>query len=273
MISERIITMLDHEISTFYLPLGKVKAILSIPHSGEHIPNEFKEYLTDDLRALSEDVDYKVHELIDIDLMVENGIAVLVSNIHRTCVDLNRSEDLAIIAWKNNSKGVKLQIKDVSDEIKTHLLNKYHVPYFYKLKATIDNLLISQKNPVVIDLHSMPSRPTDYHLRVTPDQPKVRPEFCVSDIEGLSCTKEFIDNMQKELLVFSKEVTQNIPYYGGHITRWINKEYPQVQNIQIEISRAIYMDEDMKKLNPEMVKSLRPNLTAALINQFKKFIQ
>jgi N-formylglutamate deformylase len=265
--------MLDHEISNFYLPLGKVQAILSIPHSGEHIPEEFKEYLTDDLRALAEDVDYKVHELIDINQLVDNGIAVLVSNIHRTCVDLNRSEELAIIAWKKNSKGIKLQTKEMDEDLRVKLLNKYHVPYFYKLKATIDNLLLTQKKPVVIDLHSMPSRPTEYHLRVTPNQPLIRPDFCVSDIEGLSCTKDFIDNMQSQLMTFSKNVTQNIPYYGGHITRWINKEYPQVENIQIEISREIYMDEIRKELNSKLVSSLKPNLTKALISQFKKFIQ
>lgn len=266
--------MLDTEISTFYLPKeGKIKALLSIPHSGEFIPDEFKEYLTPELRLLAEDVDYKVNELVDIDLLNDNGIAVLVSNIHRTCVDLNRSEDLAIIAWKKNSKGHELQVKEYDEEFRERMLSKYHRPYFYKLKSTIDSLFNNFKHPVIIDLHSMPSRPTEYHLKITPDQPKVRPDFCVSDISGVSCTPDFINNMTNELLRFSDNVTQNIPYYGGHITRHIQAMYPESQNIQIEISRGIYMDEDKKELIDELVNELKPRLTDALIKQFEKFTQ
>ena len=131
---------------------------------------------------------------------------------------------------------------------------------------------MDQKRPVVIDLHSMPSRPTEYHLKITPDQPKIRPDFCVSDISGVSCSKNFIDHMCKELESFSKNVTQNIPYFGGHITRHIQANYPDTQNIQIEISRGIYMDEDKKCLKDDLVKELKPKLTRAIINQFSKFI-
>ncbi len=264
--------MLNKEISKFYLPKGPVKAILSIPHSGEDFPSEFKGYLTQDIRALQEDVDYKVHELVNIEELNNSGVAVLVSSIHRTCIDLNRSEDLAVIAWKKNSKGIQLEIKEMNSEFKEKLLDKYHKPYFYQLKSTIETLLETQLKPVVIDLHSMPSRPTEYHLKVTPNQPRIRPHFCVSDIEGLSCSKEFIESMENELKSFTPEVTQNIPYYGGHITRWLNKEFPEIENIQIEISRDIYMNETDKTLIKEKVDNLKPKLTQALINQFNKFI-
>jgi len=264
--------MLDTEISTFFIPDGKIKGLVSIPHSGEFIPEEFKKYLTEDLRLLAEDVDYKVNELVDINELNNNNIAVLVSNVHRTCVDLNRSEDLAIIAWKKNSKGHVLEVNEFDKDFQEAMLTKYHRPYFYKIKSTVDNLFIDQKRPVIIDLHSMPSRPTEYHLKVTPDQPKIRPDFCVSDISGVSCSKDFIDHMCEELGSFSKNVTQNIPYYGGHITRHIQANFPDSQNIQIEISRGIYMDEDKKELKDELVKELKPKLTRAIINQFSKFI-
>ena len=78
--------------------------------------------------------------------------------------------------------------------------------------------------------------------------------------------------MCKELESFSKNVTQNIPYFGGHITRHIQANYPDTQNIQIEISRGIYMDEDKKCLKDDLVKELKPKLTRAIINQFSKFI-
>lgn len=260
------------EIFNFYLPESNPIALISIPHSGENFPLEFNEYLTKDLRALAEDVDYKVDELVDIKELNKNGIAVLVSNIHRTAVDLNRSEDLAIIAWKKNSQGVKLQTKDFDEKFKEDMLNKYHRPYFYVLKSSIERLFESFKRPVIIDLHSMPSKPTEYHLKVTPDQPKVRPHFCISDISGQSCSKEFIDSMESFIKEFDKDTTQNIPYYGGHITRYIQDKFPLTNNIQIEISREIYMDELERSLITDKVNFLKPRLTQALIKQVSKFI-
>ena len=88
---------LDHPqknpIFDFYAPLGsKYLGLLSIPHSGETIPAEFEKFLSGDLKAYKEDVDFKVNELVDIRKLQEAGVAVLVAHVHRICVDLNRAE-------------------------------------------------------------------------------------------------------------------------------------------------------------------------------------
>ena len=117
------------------------------------------------------------------------------------------------------------------------------------------------------ETHSETQRLT--HLKVTPNQDKERPEFCVSDIEGLSCTKDYIDGTCKELNEFSSSVTQNKPYFGGHITRHINATFQRINNIQIEINRSIYMDEDLRVLKEILVNELKPNLTRALLKVYK----
>ncbi|MCT4640650.1 MAG: N-formylglutamate amidohydrolase [Bacteriovoracaceae bacterium] len=260
------------DILTFYPPKKNIIGFISIPHSGMHIPQEFKDYITNDNSILNEDVDYMVHQLIDIEQLNQAGVAVLVSHIHRTCVDLNRSEDLAIVAWKKNSKQKQIEIKAMGPKLNELMLKKYHRPYFKLIDSTIDNLLQNLKIPSIIDLHSMPSKPTEYHLKITPNQPKHRPDFCISDISGISCEKKFIDHIYHDLAAHYPNITQNVPYYGGYITRYIHQKYDKsVNNIQIEIGRHIYMDEQKKELIKTKVDKLRPILTRSLIDQFIRF--
>ena len=262
---------MTNEIFRFYPAKSSNIGILSIPHSGEVIPEEFQAFLTKDSKSLACDVDYKVDHLVDIEALNQAGISVIVSNIHRTCVDLNRSQKDSVLNWKKNSHGVTLVENEPDEKQRSILEAKYHTPYFEMLKTMINKLhKETDKNISFIDLHSMPSKPTEYHLKVTPNQPKVRPDFCVSDIEGLSCEKKYIDEVCELLANFSSAVTQNIPYYGGHITRFINSEYERINNIQIEISRAIYMDEKEKVLKLDLVDKLKPNLTKTLIDHFKQ---
>ena len=260
----------ENEIFRYYPPKNDYIGILSIPHSGEVIPNEFKEFITSDMKILSRDVDFRVDALVDIEELTNQGIAVIVSNIHRTCIDLNRSSDKCVLNWKSNSFDEQIVLKEPSPKTQGFFVGKYHAPYFEMLKTMINELHKKTKKDIsLIDLHSMPSTPTEYHLKVTPNQDKERPEFCVSDIEGLSCTKDYIDGTCKELNEFSSSVTQNKPYFGGHITRHINATFQRINNIQIEINRSIYMDEDLRVLKEILVNELKPNLTRALLKVYK----
>jgi N-formylglutamate amidohydrolase len=258
------------ETFRYYAPKNKYIGILSIPHSGESIPTEFNGYLTPNTRDLNCDVDYRVDHLVDIERLNNEGIAVIVSNIHRTCVDLNRSPDICVLTWKKNSKGKQIVIKEPTVEQNNLMVLKYHTPYFEMLRTMITELhKKTSKNISLVDLHSMPSEATEYHLKVTPNQPRFRPDFCVSDIEGLSAEKTFIEQACKSLEVFSKNVKANFPYYGGYITRHIHKEFKRINNIQIEISRALYMDEEKKELITEKSTPLKKDLTEALIELYK----
>lgn len=259
-----------NEVFQYYPPKNNYIGILSIPHSGEAIPEEFKEYITDDLTILAKDVDYAVDKLVDINALTEAGIAVIVANIHRTCVDLNRPSESCVLNWKKNSHGEQIVEKEPTEEINKLFVGKYHFPYFEMLKTMINELhKKTDKEISFIDLHSMPSKATEYHLKITPNQDIDRPDFCVSDISGQSCTKEFIDGVCLELEKFSSNVTQNKPYFGGHITRHTHATYERINNIQIEIKRGIYMDEIKRELIPSLSDELKPKLTQALINTFK----
>jgi N-formylglutamate deformylase len=258
-------------IFDFHAPLGShYRGLLSIPHSGENIPQEFEKYLSGDLAAYREDVDFKVNHLVEIDQLQSAGIAVLVAHVHRICVDLNRSENNCVLFWKENTHGQQLVVQD-PDALETQrLVETYHRPYYEILKAAIQDLEKRKKSPVsMIDLHSMPSRPTEYHMKQNPNQKMQRPDFCLSDRRGKTCQKEFIHYFQDEFKNAGHDSSLNDPYIGGYVTEYVDQF--RTNNIQIEINRSIYMDEVKKSLISEKVNHLKPLLTGVLIRGFEQF--
>ena len=125
--------------------------------------------------------------------------------------------------------------------------------------------------PSLVDLHSMPSRAEAYHLKINPTQEIVRPDFCISDISGQSCEKDYIDFISNSLNASYQNVTQNNPYFGGNITRFLHATYKPLNNIQIEISREIYMDEGNQSLLTDKVTRLKEELTNSLIEFYNHF--
>lgn len=255
----------------YYAPEGKLKGILSIPHSGEEIPREFRSFLEGSQTELMQDLDFRVHELINIEDLNAAGIAVIKSNISRITVDLNRSPEKTLFAWKKNSRGIEIVKKEPNEDLARKLITTFYCPYFEMLKSLIFQLDKNSKVPSIIDLHSMPSMATSYHLKITPNQPLKRPSFCISDKSGKTCSPHFINSMQDTLKVNYKDSTINMPYFGGYLTEFIHDVLPHGNNIQIEISRGLYMDEDNIKLYDNEVEVLKQNLTKSLLDQFNKF--
>jgi N-formylglutamate amidohydrolase len=246
------------------------RGILSIPHSGLLIPDEFRQYLCADERTYLEDVDYKVDELVDIPQLQSNGVGVFLAHIHRVCVDLNRSENQSVLFWKENTHGKKMVERLPDVEMTNHFIQTYHRPYFEILKAALLDLEKKKSKPVsMIDLHSMPSSPTAYHLKQNPQQANTRADFFLSDRKGLTCHADFINYFHQQFLKRNFKSALNDPYVGGYITEYVNQF--RTNNIQIEINRSIYMDESLKDLIPHKSNELKNHLTEILISGFIQF--
>lgn len=256
----------------YYSPFdfNNYKGLVSIPHSGLEIPKEFEPYLIDDPVVYQCDVDYRVDKLVNIEKLNEHGIGVLVSNISRACVDLNRAPNISVLNWKSNTKGQKVVIKEPSLEIINDLKQKYYDPYYEMLKSIIKELENRKKRLVsFIDLHSMPSTPTEYHMKQYPGQDTARPDFCLSDLNETSCEAAFIFYIQNHLSIKNHEVKINNPYYGGHVTQFTSQF--NTNAVQIEINRSIYMDENKQELIPDKVKIIKKDVSDVLIGLFDHF--
>lgn len=258
-----------NKVYHFYPAKGKVTGLVSIPHSGEIIPAPFEEFLIADSRALNEDVDYKVPELIDIGELNGIGLAVIVAKIHRVCVDLNRGPEVSVLNWRRNSKGVPLVVKEPGREQILRLQEEYYAPYYNTLKRLMDYFSANHQTVPVIDLHSMPSTPTEYHLKMNPDQNKERPDFCVSDLKGKTCERNYIEYIISSLIEMGYDARINDPYFGGFITKYLCN-YP-VNNVQIETKRSLYMNELTRELIPQKALKVKSCLTELIVNTVAKF--
>jgi N-formylglutamate amidohydrolase len=89
---------------------------------------------------------------------------------------------------------------------------------------------------VLIDCHSMPS--------TSAGQPgNARPHFVLGDRFGASCDARLTRLVRDTLQALGFDVQLNRPYAGGFITEHYGKPATGVHALQIEINRALYLDE------------------------------
>ena len=251
---------------------GRANGLLSIPHSGEVIASEFTPHLLGSTEHWAQDVDTHVDKLVDQEAIAKVGVGILIAHMHRITTDLNRSRDRALFAWPLNTHGVKIIGSRPSSAEEERLLGKYYDPYYEILRSALGELHHQNPNKKIpfIDLHSMPSKPTAYHLKQNPNQGLERKDFCISDLVGKSCSLQFIQRARELFEAEGFSVAINDPYVGGHITQYV-ATLPSMQNIQIEINRRLYMNETDRNLNTNALNSFRPILTRTLISLYQEF--
>lgn len=240
-------------------PIG----LISSPHPGTWVPEEFEEYLNPNKRAWNQDVDLEAHQLIDGPSLVNLGVHRIWQKLHRICIDLNRPRNTAVFNWELNSMGERLVERRPNADFEESVLIKYYDPYFRKIEE------LSSKNFLIIDLHSMPSQATEYHLKKNPQQEKNRPDFCVSELNAEANGPDETEFVLEYLKSKDYDARLNDPYVGGYITEHFAKRNCRV--LQIETKRGLYMDENKREILPQKLSKLREDLTNLLALYFQKF--
>ena len=224
------------------------------------IPPSFTEYLIPERWGLDQDLDWQVDQLLDLATLQAHGVAMIKTHLHRVCIDLNRPADQCLLHWQHNTHGEKLVLKTMERNLEQQLVQKYHRPYFDLLAK-----FVQQYSPRwIIDLHSMPSTTSTYHRQKNPGQNPHRPDFCISDFHGQSCSAPFMDKIITSLPHPGQQAKKNDPYFGGYITQFL-APLP-VENVQIEINRKLYMNEEQRELRPEAFATLAAQLNSLLLS-------
>ncbi|MFC0408268.1 N-formylglutamate amidohydrolase [Roseomonas elaeocarpi] len=106
---------------------------------------------------------------------------------------------------------------------------------------------------LLVDCHSMPS-----------GIPAAgRAEFILGDAHGTACAPRATRVVEEALIALGRRVRRNDPYAGGYVTRHYGRPREGVHALQIEISRALYMDERRVAPLPSM-HAVRNEITAVL---------
>jgi N-formylglutamate amidohydrolase len=91
---------------------------------------------------------------------------------------------------------------------------------------------------VLVDCHSMPSAGAGSGV-----QTSARPDFVIGDRFGTSCDGRVLRALRDALGQRGAHVQINRPYAGGFITEHYGRPHHGVHAIQLEINRALYLDE------------------------------
>ena len=129
-------------------------------------------------------------------------------------------------------------------------LSQLYKPYHRALATLMEETRARFGVAVLIDCHSMPSA-----LSV--------PDIVLGDRYGASAAPALTTRAESALVREGFSVARNTPYAGGHTTVLYGKVASGCHALQIEINRALYLDED-RIAKKAAFESVRARLTRAM---------
>jgi N-formylglutamate amidohydrolase len=237
-------------------PLRRTAPIIfASPHSGRRYPADLLADARVSLINLRRSEDAYVDELFAG--AAAHGAAVLSATIARAYVDLNRDateldpemfdERPPISPHANSARvqaglgaiprisgdGQAIYRRKLSLEEAARRINAVHRPYH----ALLQNLVTETKEmfgcSVLIDCHSMPNNARGAHA----------PDVVLGDRFGASCHPSVTGLAEATLRRMGYRVARNTPFAGGHTTQTYGRPALGLHALQIEINRALYVDE------------------------------
>ena len=232
--------------------------VFSSPHSGRDYGPAFVAQSALDAHTLRSSEDAFVDELFaDAPTF---GAPLLAARVPRAWIDLNRACDEldpalieGVLRGGHNpriSSGLGVIPRVVANgraiyagrigraEAEARIETAWR-PYHATLRTLTDDALARFGEAVLIDCHSMPHEAIEAHAR--PGQP--RPEVVLGDRFGAAARRDVMDRIEAAFLSAGFRVARNAPFAGAYITQAYGRPSRNAHAVQIEIDRALYMDE------------------------------
>ncbi|MGL5115172.1 MAG: N-formylglutamate amidohydrolase [Beijerinckiaceae bacterium] len=254
---------MDHRFDPAFETVAPARAslpfVFNAPHAGRSYPDSFLKQSRLDPHGLRRSEDCHVDRLfLDV---AKLGAPLLTAHFPRAFLDVNREPyeldprmfDGRLPAFANTRSlrvagglGSIPRIVGDGQEIYAGRLpvtealariDKVYRPYHRALRGLVEEARRRFGEAYLFDCHSMPS------ASLGPDV-AARPDIVLGDRYGTSCSAALIDAAQGALESAGLSVTRNRPYAGGFITEHYGNPASGVHALQIEINRALYMDED-----------------------------
>ncbi len=232
--------------------------IFSSPHSGRDYSGDFLRSAVLDRQAIRSSEDAFVDRLFD--MAPESGAPLLAARVPRAFIDLNRAADEldpAVIEGipraphnPRVSSGLGVIPRVVAGgraiyrgklslaEAEGRIAQFWH-PYHAALKRLIETTTASFGEAILIDCHSMPHEAIEAHAR--PGQPK--PEVVLGDRFGAAAGREVMEQVEAAFAGAGFRVARNAPFAGAYIAQAYGRPSRGCHVVQVEIDRALYMDE------------------------------
>ncbi|MBC7767176.1 MAG: N-formylglutamate amidohydrolase [Phycisphaerales bacterium] len=249
----------DRDIEPPFLliePLRRTAPIIfASPHSGRRYPSDLLSDARVALISLRRSEDAYVDELFAG--AAAHGACVLAATVARAYVDLNRDPaeldpdmfderpphsvhtssarvqaGLGAIP-RVSGDGQNIYRRKLSLEEAERRLTGIHLPYHAALRTLLNDTKAMFGCAVLVDCHSMPNNSRGAHA----------PDIVLGDRFGASCHPSVTALAEATLRRLGYRVARNTPFAGGHTTQTYGRPIAHVHALQIEINRALYVDE------------------------------
>ncbi len=235
--------------------------VFDSPHSGADYPTDFETIAPDARLRRAEDM--FVDELFGAAPGL--GAALLAAKFPRSYIDPNRSEydiDRRLIdgnwpapvsvteksrlghglIWRLCPPDLPIYDRKLTvDEVQARI-DAYYRPYHRALADAIG--MARDRFGIVYHLncHSMPT--VSAPMVMDTADARRRADFVLGDREGTSCAADFTDMVRGTLEAMGYAVALNDPYKGVELISAYSNPALGRHSLQIEINRALYMDEE-----------------------------
>jgi N-formylglutamate amidohydrolase len=241
------------------------------PHSGRVYPKAFLEASRLDPHTLRKSEDCFVDQLFEP--VVALGAPLIAARFPRAYLDVNREPyeldpelfqgRLPTFANTQSARvvgglGTIARIVADAEEIYRERLpigtaferiERLYAPFHSALAGLLESTRKRFGAAILIDCHSMPS--------ASMGQLGGRPHFVLGDRFGASCDAKLTRFIRETLQRAGFEVHVNRPYAGGFITEHYGSPGQGVHALQLEINRALYLDEVNLSRNKDFPKLAR----------------
>ena len=253
------------------------------PHSGRVYPAELLEASALDAAAIRRSEDALVDELVAG--APASGGALIKATYARAYIDVNREpyeldqgmfeDELPAFAQSRTARaaaglgsiarivaeGQEIYSRKLTFDEARRRVEDVHAPWHGALTNLLEDARERFGAALLIDWHSMPSGAAGPARR--------GPDFVLGDRYGAACASGVTRLVERELEARGYVVARNAPYAGGWATARYGRPAEGLHALQIEINRALYLDE--KRLEPlpaaAQIKGDLDRLFAALARQ------
>lgn len=243
----------------YHAPLQpSTAAVFASPHSGRNYPEKLLRASVLDAATLRSSEDAFVDDLIAG--APQFGAALLLGGVPRAYVDYNRAAtelDAALIDGVprgtlnprvSSGLGVIPRVVAGGRAIYRGKLSRAEAderlatcwyPYHAQLALMLRDTRARFGRAILFDIHSMP------HDALLGFGPRfgARPDVVLGDRFGASCAAPLVDRIEGVLRAAGLSVARNAPFAGAYITQHYGRPSAGQHAVQIEIDRALYLDE------------------------------
>jgi len=233
--------------------------LVEVPHSGLQVPAEVESEIDASPSAMLRDSDLYVDQLYQ--RAPEQGATLLVSRVSRYVVDLNRGPDdvdsVAVpkhpngrhlpargVVWRARTDGTPLLRAPLSVEQFSRRLELFYEPYHRTLRDVAAQIRERHGQVVIVAAHSMPSA----GRRTVGGRPARRADIVPGTRGRSTADGRIIDLIDSHFREAGLSVKHDDPYRGGWTTSSYGAPKRGQHAVQIELNRALYVDEHTSEI-------------------------